>query len=716
MTRSVAIIGLGSRGLGVLERIVALAAGQIIIHVIDPACTGAGVHDPGQPDYLLLNTTCGQVSMFPGQLSVGAATAASGPNLHEWALSRGLRLAADGFTIGPAGRELEATDFLPRRLLGEYLSWFYAQVKRHLPDHVRLVEHRTEAEDIDTGPAGLVITLADGTAFGTDFTFLTTGYTPNASTPNPSTPNTSTSAPRLIAEPYPLPERLAAIAPGQTVAVGGFGLSAMDAVSCLTVGRGGRFRRDQGDVGYEPSGREPRIVMYSRSGVPCRARPLVTRFEVSYDPLVFTPASVDALRERRGGPGTPLDFDADVMPLIRTEMRIAYRRGQARCAGPDAEQALVKELRGLAEDRPGALGDRLDELDAGHGPFDAAAAFAGSAGLRLDDGPAYQRWFADTLRRDLGEGLLGFAWSPVKAALDIVRELRDTVRYVADFGGLTAASADDFYRHVVPLMNRAVVGPQWERHAELLALMSAGLVQVPLGPAPIMTRNGTGWTLSSTTLAVPARRDVDWVLPAQVPLPAAEESASPLLRALAGKGWIRRSAPGSRQVPGVDVDRDQHPVGADGTPHRRIWVLGPLCEGATFYNNLVPSPGVYSRPLADAHRCVAAMLAARPAPAPARLPLQALAGQVGRRGLLRHHQAPAVDEQFAQFAAVQYGQPGPDPVVPLVAAQRHHELVRVAGDQRDPFFLGEAEADSLLVRRDRGVHQPADPELGVVPD
>ena len=64
-------------------------------------------------------------------------------------------------------------------------------------------------------------------------------------------------------------------------------------------------------------------------------------------------------------------------------------------------------------------------------------------------------------------------------------------------------------------------------------------------------------------------------------------------------------------MPGIDVDRDQHPLGADGTPNQRIWVLGPLCEGATFYNNLVPSPGVYSRPVADAHRCAAAMLAAR---------------------------------------------------------------------------------------------------------
>lgn len=594
MTRSAAIIGLGSRGLSVLERIVALAGQEpITIEVIDPAGTGSGVHAVGQPDYLLLNTTCGQVSMFPDPLSVGADTAGQGPSLHEWAVSHGLRMAADGFTIGPAGRELRPTDFLPRRLLGEYLGWFFDQLRRHLPTHVRLVVHRTEAVDISTAPdGGLVIALADGATVPADFAFLTTGYT--AST-NPA-------AASQLAEPYPLPESLEAIAPGQTVAIGGFGLSAMDVLSCLTVGRGGRFRRDQGDVEYLPSGREPAILMYSRSGVPCRARPLVTRFEISYDPLVFTPAAIDALRDARGGARAPLDFDADVMPLILTEMRIAYRRAQARGAGPEAEQALLEELKGPS------LATKLDELDTVYGRFDPAAAFDGSAGLRLGDSAGYQRWFADTIRRDLGEGLLGFAWSPVKAALDIFRELRDTVRYVADFGGLTDASAADFYGRVVPLMNRAVVGPQYERHAELLTLMSAGLVQVPFGPAPSIIPNEAGWTLTSTVLAAAERRHADWLLPAQVPLPAVDASASPLLRSLASRGLIRRSAPGCQHLPGIDVDSDQHPLAADGTPHDRIWVLGPLCEGATFYNNLVPSPGVYSRPVADAHRCAAAML------------------------------------------------------------------------------------------------------------
>ena len=70
---SVAIIGLGSRGLGVLERLITLAgsAGPVRVEVIDPVADGAGVHARHQPDYLLLNTTCAQVSMFPDAYSVG---------------------------------------------------------------------------------------------------------------------------------------------------------------------------------------------------------------------------------------------------------------------------------------------------------------------------------------------------------------------------------------------------------------------------------------------------------------------------------------------------------------------------------------------------------------------------------------------------------------------------------------------------------------------
>jgi uncharacterized NAD(P)/FAD-binding protein YdhS len=596
----VAIVGLGSRGLGVLERLVTLAkrrgpgAGPIRVDLVDPTCSGAGVHARDQPDYLLLNTTCGQVSMFPDAATVGEDVDAPGPTLHEWVTARGLRLGADGFTVGGAGRPIRPTDFLPRRVLGDYLAWVLDEVRRRAPAHVDVRLHRAEAVDLD--PAALELTLSTGDRLRADHVFLTTGYTAN------TVLDLTPAGPRRTTGPYPLPDRVAAVGPGQVAAVGGFGLSAMDVLSCLTVGRGGRFVEDpasEGGFRYLPSGREPTLLFLSRTGLPCRARPRTVEFGPPYRPLAFTTAAVDAVRRARGG---PLDFAADVLPLVLTEIRVGYRRCQARLAGTAA--ALEADLASSAADVTGTL----DRLDAERDRFDAAEAFDGSAGMLLDGPEAYQKWLAETIRADLAEGLLGFAGSPVKAGLDVLRELRDTFRYVVDFGGLSTASLDEFTARTVPALNRAVVGPQWERHAELLALFAAGVARAPFGPDPVARWDGGRWAVSSTRLAEPYATEVDWVVAAHVELPAVESSASPLIAALHRRGAIRPHRPGSRLVRGVDVDRDQHPLDAAGRPDPRISVLGPLCEGATFYNNLVPSPNVHSRPVHDAHRCVRAVL------------------------------------------------------------------------------------------------------------
>jgi uncharacterized NAD(P)/FAD-binding protein YdhS len=607
VSTSVAIVGLGSRGLSVLERIVTAAkmagpaAGHVRVEIVDPSCHGCGVHETSQPDYLLLNTTCSQVSMFPDACTVGPDADAPGPSLYQWATERGLALGEDGCPVSEVGRPIRPTDFLPRRVLGDYLGWFLGQVRCRLPGHVRLVMHRATAVDISSAPdGGLVVEMSDGTTVAVDYAFLTTGYTPNDGAAG------SAGHDRLIAEPYPLPARSARVRPGEVVAICGFGLSTMDLMSCLTVGRGGRFTGSGGRFSYRPSGREPVLLFYSRSGVPYRARPLVTKFELTYQPVAFTRANLDALRISRRG---PLDFTGDVLPLIFTEMRIAYRRCQARCAGAAQVRELEHALStagGLAE-----IVAVLDGLDARLGRFDAPAAFDSSASMPLGDSAAYQQWLADVISRDLAEGVLGFARSPQKAALDILRELRDTVRYAVDFGGLTGESLDEFHRRMVPLMNRAVVGPQYERHQELLALLAAGIARAPFGPAPVVawSNRTRRWTITSSQLRAAYSAPADWLVSAHVPLPAVESSASPLITALHRKGWIRRHAPASEYVHGIDVDRRQHPLDHRGRAIERIWALGPLCEGATFYNNLVPSPGVYSRPVFDAHRCVAEMFA-----------------------------------------------------------------------------------------------------------
>jgi uncharacterized NAD(P)/FAD-binding protein YdhS len=602
---TVAIIGLGSRGLSVLERIATRSsrAGQpprpVQVELIDPRCDGAGAHPTDQPDYLLLNTTCSQVTMFPDEHSVGDQVA-PGPTLYDWVTERDMRLADDGYTVGGTGRPIRPTDFLPRRLLGEYLGWSFAEIRRRISAQIRLRTHRAEAVDLAAGPDHrLLVTLSDGTVLAVQYAFLTTGHTPNRR------PGSEPAArPRTISSPYPLPEQLAQVRPGESVVIGGFGLSAMDLMSCLTVGRGGRFIHTGDQCRYLPSGREPTMLFYSRSGVPFRARPLVTQYGPAYAPVVFTTGAIEALRARTGR----LDLDRDVLPLLMTEMRIAYRRCEAALAGPDAARSLGRELAGVS----GFAGVTavLDRLDARLGRFDPYALFEGSGGMLLDDATGYQKWLAEAVKSDLAEGVLGFTRSLVKAALDVLRALRDTIRNTVDFGGLTAPSRDAFFRRIVPLLNRAVVGPQFERHSELLALLMMGIAEAPFGPAPELTwqdRAGR-WAVSSSQLAIPYRREVDWVCAGTVAFPAVGGSASRLLTGLHREGWIRPHGAAGSYLPGIDVDRDQHPVNRHGKPERRIWVLGPLCEGTTYYNNALPWTGSFSRPAYDAHRCVDALL------------------------------------------------------------------------------------------------------------
>ncbi|MFF3067013.1 FAD/NAD(P)-binding protein [Kitasatospora sp. NPDC057936] len=605
---------MGSRGCSILERIVTLAPrigkhgappGRLRVEIIDPLSEGEGLHSVSQPDYLLLNTLCGEISMFPDRDAVGAYAGEAGPSLYEWVTERGLMIAGDGHTVGRTGRPVRPNDFLPRRLLGEYLQWFLARLRERAPSWLSVTVHRSRATSLASDPgSGVRIGLADGSTVGTDYAFLTVGHVPNRENSPPIAAEFPSAAARHIGDPYPIPDKLAVIPPEDSVAVAGFGLSAMDVIAALTVGRGGRFVPDGRRLRYRPGGAEPELLLYSRSGVPFRARPHRMRMSSRFQPLVLTRATVAEFRE-----AGPLDFDDCLFPLLLTEMRIAYHRCRALVeGGADAEAALAAELTGAADtDKLPATLDLLDQL---HGPFDPLKAWDDSAAMELHDSAGYQHWLAETIRHDLVEADRGLDHSPLKAALEAVREVRDTLRDAVNFGGLTNASLDRFLHTTVPLFNRAVVGPQKERHAELLALIEARVVRTPFGAAPSVHWNDDGgrWTIASTRLATPHREDVDWLCAGNSPWPAVDSSASPLIRSLHEDGRIRRLLPESTAVRGADVDASLHPVDAAGVSDPRLWLIGPLCEGATFYNHLVPTPG-YSRAFVDAHRCVAELFA-----------------------------------------------------------------------------------------------------------
>src|ERR1039457_6723571 len=141
----IAIVGLGPWGVCALERVVATAGHglppglEVEVHVIEPGTPGSGVYDVTQPDYLLLNSTCGQVSLYPFADETDAPGYAVG--LYDWATREGYRWVGDACAVDPAGRAIEPGDFLPRRLMGEYLHWFYLALVAGAPRSVHVAFH-----------------------------------------------------------------------------------------------------------------------------------------------------------------------------------------------------------------------------------------------------------------------------------------------------------------------------------------------------------------------------------------------------------------------------------------------------------------------------------------------------------------------------------------------------------------------------------------------
>ncbi|MGP3948514.1 FAD/NAD(P)-binding protein [Streptomyces sp. 7N604] len=596
MSCTVTIIGLGPRGLGVLERLVTLAERadapqtRIEVQVIDPNCTGSGVHSIDQPDYLQMHGPGTDLTMFPDSASLDSEPEYAGPNLFEWAQHQGVLVPER-----PGSREdrpVRPTDFLPRRVFGKYLSWFLDHLVARAGKRVVISFHRDVAVDAREESDGrITVTCRSGAEVSSDFLLLTIGYGQGSE---------ACSGRAGPLPPFPLPSEVLDIPAGARIAVSGFGLTALDIVSCLTVGRGGTFRTRGVDLAYVPGGLEPQIVMFSRSGVPARARPHRVGVRQEHEPAVLTDDLVRRLRSR--GPGT-LDFESDLLPFIETEMRVAYWRTYARGAYRHKIDEAV-----AASDQHG-LAQVLNALGSKHGPVDTHALFTGEVGMCRNDAGSYEQWVQEYIAADLDDASRYPHDSPVKAALEAIADAFDTVRAIVARGVLAARSQAAFMDVHGPRLRRITVGPIADRQAELLALMRAGIVSTPLGPDPIVETGPDGVTLRARRLAEPTEIRVAALLPGHVTTPRLDGSGPDLITNLHARGMLRPYGATGSGASTVDVDEHLHPRDRLGRSHPRIWLLGPICEGVSFYTHVLPEPGNRSDCVVDAHRVVTELLA-----------------------------------------------------------------------------------------------------------
>ncbi len=599
---AVAIIGMGPWGLAVLERLVSgalergAAAPPTTVHVIEPGTPGPGVFGGSQPDYLILNTPCGQHSMYPFPAQ---AAGRPGMDFLDWAVAKGYRWVGEGCEITTQGRAITPHDFLPRRLMGEYLAWSYRCLVQEAPTGFRVVHHPSTAVAVEAVEGRERVRLADGKELECDHVVLATGHTPN------------TQPPGNLLQAYPVTDLHRTVPAGSSVAIQGMGLVALDVPTALTGGRGGTFVRRDGHLRYRPSGREPRITMFSRSGVPYYAKSLgASDLTGEFRPVVCTDEAVSALchgpdlRRRR------VDARTELLPLVFAEMTVAFYAQSARSAdGPGAGPAMAEHL-GRAW-RCGRFEEALASVARRYGAFDAAAHFFAGEGVTYVSAKDYQVRVTDLLEADVAAAVVPNGASPAKLADEVLRPLRDTVRAVVEFGGLTPDSHRDFQRNLRNRFARLVAGPPVNRSEQLLALMDAEIVRMPFGPSPEVVSDGEGAIVTSRHLERPHAERVDRVIAAHLDQPTVHDSSSPLLRQLFAEGRVRQFQVDGEEVGSLDLSADFHPLRADGDPEERLWVFGALSEGVRYYTAYIPSPASRVRAFLDAEVCAGTVLGGR---------------------------------------------------------------------------------------------------------
>ncbi|WP_102160377.1 FAD/NAD(P)-binding protein [Zhihengliuella halotolerans] len=314
--------------------------------------------------------------------------------------------------------------FPPRRIVGEYLGLAFDRLARS--PRLDLRHHRRRIDGLGAGPG-----LLDADAF--DEVLLCTGHAGPGSR---------------------LPEAVAAAEAGGCVDVRGAALTGLDAVLMLTEGRGGRWSRIPGDrlglLAYEPSGAEPaRIRLVSRTGAVLSPKP--ERRHPELGPVI------DAATERirawaTAMPGTPAGAVRPASPVSLDPLwRVLLGAAAEAAAVFGVATTGLRLWRTLLTGRP----ERDAEVWAGR----RQAEFLRQR-LEIDAG----------LRRPDEAWILGRLWQGLYR--EMVRALDRVPRTARDQRRFRAAAA---------CQERSAFGPPAETVRKLLALVSAGIVEIRAG-------------------------------------------------------------------------------------------------------------------------------------------------------------------------------------------------------------------------------------------
>jgi uncharacterized NAD(P)/FAD-binding protein YdhS len=487
------------------------------------------------------------------------------------------------------------------------------------PKEIQVVVHRSVAVSLDEQNGSDTVRLADGTALrGLDSVVLAQGHVDAKPTAEEARLSEFAGWHGLtyVAPANPADVDLSAVNPGEVVILRGLGLNFFDHMALLTAGRGGRFERTRTGLVYHPSGWEPDLFAGSRRGVPHQARGENEKgAHGCHTPAVLTPSMITLLRARAAA-GSGLDFRQDLWPLIAKEVETVYYSTLLSTRdGVGADRSFRERYLGV---RWGSAEESrlLDQFGIGLGDrWDWDRIERPTADQHFADGIEFRAWLLDYLRYDVDEARRGNVSGPLKAALDVLRDLRNEIRLLVDHGGLTGRShRDDLQRWYTPLNAFLSIGPPVSRIEEMVALIEAGVLHI-LGPdARVGTDDEEGAFVAESPAVPGSEVRATTVIEARLPDPELRRTADPLLRNLLASGQCtthRITSPGSmpHETGGLAVtSRPYRLIDACGRVHPRRFAFGVPTEAVHWVTAAGVRPGVNSVTLADADAIAQAAL------------------------------------------------------------------------------------------------------------
>ena len=593
---SIAIIGAGPRGVGLLERLSAnapeLLTGNLTVHLIDPYPPGPGrVWRREQSELLWMNSMASDVTMFLDSSVDCAGPIRPGPPLSQWAADARERQAAglpepvDDLPedLAVQVRAVGERTFASRQVQSAYLSWFYQRVVEFLPDDLTVRLHAVHARGIGEREDGVqqVWLEEPEDPLLAHIVVLALGHMDS----DPAREHQRLRQHALrhrasyLPPEYSADADLSGIRPREDVILRGFGLAFVDLMVLLTEGRGGQYRPDvDGSLTYVPSGAEPVIHVGSRRGVPYRAkldygRPRGRRPRF---PEFFHPQAIEKLPQRS-------DFRRDVQPLIEKEIGWGHYQElfighPDRVTMPSPEFAGhyttvawdSDELRKLVDQAVPDLRDRLD----------LAALDRPMAGMSFQDSDSLQSWMREHIAADLARRS-----DPAHSAdLGVFLALLSVYGQMPALLGSGKLSARSQVRDLdgwwFGFFNYLASGPPGPRLRQLQALSRAGVVRF-LGADMWVEPEAGGFQAGSASIADTVHARV--LVEAQLPASSVARSRNPLLRGLfqQGAGAEETLAEDGfhRSTGRLRVNERSQIVDSAGRPHPRRFALGSYTSG-----------------------------------------------------------------------------------------------------------------------------------------